>query len=401
MRMRCGGVITILLAMLFEAGIFPDGGSDFDIESAIEPTPSGVGEYVKSNFGLFADKYNELCDGPSLNASYVEFEREVYDITEGYYAYYLDFDGENGHALFGGDYSLLSFSVDGDLDYLRGNEEIVFSETEGFLFATEDGGYGKCGFQYAEGPSDEAYGAYKGAYGNDKDYFSGGIHDPDVYVKDRFGDGYECYSSKRLSGYENVMQRKYAKSSNEGNCTLSAMFGVVRYFRDQKGKLDIPLDEEDYDGKKNPKAYNEIKKAFQSYGYDNGSDFWCSLNMANAFNSAMNSFGYENSRRNSYAYMNLVWSFTDNCKRSTDIGYPSLWNCARGYYGSHSMVVIGYRQYRKECGWWIFKCNLYKNLMIVNDNWHSWDMYFDLDSYGYNLWSEGFGTFLTVRDYAF
>ena len=49
----------------------------------------------------------------------------------------------------------------------------------------------------------------------------------------------------------------------------------------------------------------------------------------------------------------------------------------------------------------IFSYHEYKDLMIINDNWYFQDMYFDLDSYGWNLWSEGFGTFLTIRDYAF
>ena len=188
---------------------------------------------------------------------------------------------------------------------------------------------------------------------------------------------------------------------NEGNCTLSAMYGVMRYFRNVKGKTNISLSDEYYDGRENPKAYNEIRKAFERYGYVDDGTFWCSANMGSAFNIAMNSFGYTNSWWNSYAYMNLVWTFTGNCKKHIDAGYPSLWNCARGYYGSHSTVVIGYKQYKKDCSWWFFSWCEYKNLMIINDNWNGSDYYFDLDSYGWNLGSEGFGTFLTVRDYVF
>ena len=50
---------------------------------------------------------------------------------------------------------------------------------------------------------------------------------------------------------------------------------------------------------------------------------------------------------------------------------------------------------------WIFSYHEYKDLMIINDNWYTQDMYFDSDSYVWNLWSEGFGTFLTIRDYVF
>ena len=33
----------------------------------------------------------------------------------------------------------------------------------------------------------------------------------------------------------------------------------------------------------------------------------------------------------------------------------------------------------------IFSYHEYKDLMIINDNWYFQDMYFDLDSYGWNL----------------
>ena len=49
----------------------------------------------------------------------------------------------------------------------------------------------------------------------------------------------------------------------------------------------------------------------------------------------------------------------------------------------------------------IFSYHEYKDLMIINDNWYPQDMCFGSDSYGWNLWSEGFGTFLIIRDYVF
>lgn len=402
MKLRSCNFMPILLAMLFETNSFTTKNSDNDIKSVIEPTSIGLATYVKNNFSLFIDKYNEQEIDNKLNASYIEFEKEIYNITNNYFAYYLDFDGANGYALFGNDYSLLSFSTNQDLDYLRTNDNVVFSETEGFLFVTENGDYGRFDYEYIDidEPTNEAYNNYPGTLNKGGNY-SGGIYDPDQYINGRFGGGFYCYNTKRLPNYINVMQDDYAR--REGNCTLSAMFGVMQYFRNQKGKYKISLDKEYYKNVKNPKAYNEIRKAFELFGYTDSSDFWCSFNMASAFNIAMNSFGYHYNWWNSFAYLDVVWSFTGNCKNNIDAGYPSLWNCARGYYGCHSTVVIGYKQYRRQKGWWIFKYFEYKNLMIINDNWQAdkRDMYFDLDSYGLDLWSEGFGTFLTVRDYAF
>ena len=63
-------------------------------------------------------------------------------------------------------------------------------------------------------------------------------------------------------------------------------------------------------------------------------------------------------------------------------------------------VVKVYDNYKNHKIWFI-KWKEYKNLMSLNDNWGSADIYFDLDAYGYNLWSEGFGTFVQVRNYTY
>ena len=76
-----------------------------------------------------------------------------------------------------------------------------------------------------------------------------------------------------------------------------------------------------------------------------------------------------------------------------------MWNTARGQYGAHSMVVKGYKRYYKNCSIWFIKWKEYKSLMTLNDNWNDGDMYFDLDAYGSNIFNEGFGTFLRVREY--
>jgi len=119
MIFQCGGIFAILLAMLSATGALDTTSDGMDIKKIIEPTSIGLATYVKDNFGLFVEKYNEQADDKTLNASSIEFEKEIYVVDSDYYAYYLDFDEENGYSLFGNDYSLLSFSADGDLPYVR------------------------------------------------------------------------------------------------------------------------------------------------------------------------------------------------------------------------------------------------------------------------------------------
>ncbi len=115
--------------------------------------------------------------------------------------------------------------------------------------------------------------------------------------------------------------------------------------------------------------------------------------MQNIYRNVMKNYGYSNFP----AQLILIWSFDSQVKKEIDLGYPTIWNTARGQYGAHSMVVIGYKRYYKQHKIWFIKWKEYKNLMILNDNWSTTETYFDLDAYGWNLFHEGFGTFLRVR----
>lgn len=112
----------------------------------------------------------------------------------------------------------------------------MFSEYDGFVYETESG-FARYDVTYAD---DEywktvKFGRYYAGQKTNLIEGSGNINDPDAYIRDRYGSGYILETSKRLLGYVNVRQDKYSyyrlNGQGEGNCTLSAMFGIMRYLR--------------------------------------------------------------------------------------------------------------------------------------------------------------------------
>ena len=351
-------------------------------------------------------EYNKNVDDESmiLNATYIEARKNVINVTNNTQAVYLDFNEDNGYAVIGNDYLMLDFATSGDLYFLRDKDKLLFSEFDGFVYKTENG-YARYHFEYPDEEYWENVGYekfYNGQYHGEGEG-SGFITNPTAYIKDRYGNGYSAMSPKVLSGYTNVYQNDYGNyvsstGYGEGNCTLSAMLGIMQYLRDCKSMSKIPnsnvsvnpVNDSFYTKLINqgytastvtvPSIYSTIREKAINYGYTASSNAWTSTNMANIYKDVMNEFGYSNNMANRYAWMILVWSFESQVKAEIDAGYPTMWNTARGQYGSHSMVVKGYQQFYKEHKIWFIKWKEYKNLMILNDNWKiptAGDRYFD------------------------
>ncbi|MDE5949938.1 MAG: C10 family peptidase, partial [Malacoplasma sp.] len=297
---------------------------------------------------------------------------------------------------------------------------------DGFVYETEFG-YARYDFKY---PSEKdlenvEFGGSFRKYNGQKKLGSGQIEKPNDYIKDRYGLGYRVNNEVILSGFQNVIQNDYSiywnrkTQTGEGNCALSSMFGVMRYFRDYKSTKKLPYGnivinpENDYfynsvirdyyinENIKNniPKIYARIRENAKKYGYTTEASILSSLNMANIFTNTMRDFGYKTKIFQKYANMVLFWSFWSQVKTEIDAGYPTIWNPIISQYGQpHSLVVKGYRQYYKEKSFWFFNWREYKNLMVVSDNWDKKDLYFDLTAFGK---FERLGVFLKVRNHAY
>ena len=410
LRCSCFSIIFLLISVLSFNGI--KSVTENDIGNYVAKDCESVSDFIEDNVTAFVSEFNSNTD-EKWCATTVESRKPVINVTDNTSAVYLDFDGDNGYAVVGNDYDFLDFSIKGDLEYLKDLDIILFSEYDGFVYQTEYG-FARFDVTYADEEywNNVAIGRY---YAGQKDYKgegSGFITEPDKYIKDRYGSDYTLETSKRLWGYADVKQNKYSiywkDDHGEGNCTLSAMFGIMRYMRDYKGMNQLPrtdtiikaendsfyrelLNQGYYvnESKKTvPSIYETIRNKSIYYGYQADSNFWISANMANIYNDVMDTYG-----------LVLTWSFESQVKKEIDAGYPTMWNTARGQYGAHSMVVKGYKRYYKDCSIWFIKWKEYKSLMTLNDNWNDGDMYFDLDAYGSNIFNEGFGTFLRVREY--
>ena len=421
LRLRsCGfSIIVLLVSVLNSAGIKE--ATEDNIKQYLKGDFNSVSDFIEDNFSTFVSKYNAFNENKWLAES-IEDRKPVINVTDNTSAVYLDFDGNNGYAVVGNDYNFLKFSQSGDLDYLKDLDVVLFSEYDGFVYETESG-FARYDVTYAD---DEywktvKFGRYYAGQKTNLKEGSGNISDPDAYIKDRYGSGFILETSKRLPGYVNVRQDNYSYyrlyGRGEGNCTLSAMFGIMRYLRDYKGMNKFPYIEIDrkhddsfyaelirrgykpVTNKKIEKLYATIRKVAINYGYTVESTFWTSLNMENIYKEVAYAYGYSMLTRK--ARLDLMWSFLTHVKMEIDLGYPVMWNTARGQYGAHSMVVNRYRSYYKVHQFWFIKWREYRNLMSINDNWNYTDYYFDLDAYFRNIFHECFGSFLKVRSFSF
>ena len=421
-------IIFILVAILNSMGNTEV--NETNIKNFILPDCISTADFIEDHFLRFVNEYNKVVDDENmlLNATYIEDRKNVTNITDNTKAVYLDFNDDNGYAVIGNDYKMLDFATSGDLYYLKEKDNLLFSEYDGFVYET-DYGYARYDFSYPEEDywNEVSYGRFYNGQYQGKGQGSGFIINPEDYITDRYGYGYLAMIPMKLYGNSNVYQKDYnfytsSDGSSEGNCTLSAMLGIMQYLRDYKSMNLIPrgmvkinpkndsfynsLKSQQFTDRENdvPKIYATIRQKEINYGYTHKSTPWTSINMANVYMDVMKEFGYTTNIYKRYARLELVWSFESHVKREIDAGFPIMWNTGRGQYGSHSMVVKGYQQFFKEYRIWFIKWRDYKNLMILNDNWRdpgAGDRYFDLDAYGRNLINEGFGTFLRVRNYTF
>lgn len=303
LMLRCNSfsIVLLLVAILSSTGVKDV--TETNIEDYLEKDCESVSDFIESNFSTFVSKYNEATED-EWKASSVECRKPVINVTNNTSAVYLDFDVDNGYAVVGNDYDFLDFSQSGDLEYLKDLEVVLFSEYDGFVYETKNG-FARYDVTYADEEywNDVELGRYYTGQKQDKGEGAGRITNPDAYIKDRYGSGFSLETNKRLTGYKNVTQNSYNNytkdGKGEGNCTLSAMLGIMQYLRDYKGMSKLPS---------TTIAIDPTKDSF-------------------------------------------------------------------------------YKEY--------------KNLMSLNDNWDSADIYFDLDAYADNLWNEAFGTFVQVRNYTY
>ena len=210
--------------------------------------------------------------------------------------------------------------------------------------------------------------------GTDSDaYGYGGIKNPKSYLEDRYGKTMNLSNSGRtLSVNSSTMSSVSGK--NENNCSLVAIAKVLKYWRDYRGKSNIPNSINT--------IYNDVERFAKNYGYNknDGTDFW---DIYDICNDVISNYGYQ-----PYCDGIYVWSFEDEVKSHIDSNEPVIMNIARGYYGNHSVTVVGYCIYKKGSKEY--------PMVRVSDGWQGSYRYIDYNDFAHNLISSGFGSFNTV-----
>lgn len=370
-----------------------------DVKNYIDPNPISTSEYIEKNLNKFVTEFNKVSS-EEWNATYIENKIKVIDTIDKIEYVFLDFDSSNGYALVGYNYSFLEFSIDDQLDYLDGLDICYWNKYDGFVYEYE----GKfLSFENKFLSEDELNSISYNYNGQESDARKfEGITNISSYLSDRYGGSWSLDSNKKISNYVDVVQNDYG--FYEGNCTLSAFYGIFRHLNNYKNMgLSNDNTSYSYNGKtKNiPIIYEKLynKACNYSYSHENGSNAWTSTTMARWGNEAINELK-KCSWWQSYCYMYITWSFSSEVKSNIDLGYPVMWNQANGKYGGHSMVVKGYEIWSKTTGWWIFKYTETKRFLAINNNWNrNYTNYLDFDSYS-SLFDGGtFGTFVVCREY--
>lgn len=87
-------------------------------------------DFIANNLDDLSEEYYKYS-GEVFNANSIEYDSIGYIMTKNEYVSYIDFDGNNGYMVISPEYELYEFEVEGDLDHLRNDEIIYYSEYKG------------------------------------------------------------------------------------------------------------------------------------------------------------------------------------------------------------------------------------------------------------------------------
>lgn len=256
LRSSAIGLIPLLINILLDSGIV--GVNESNVERYVRNSPRNVAPFIMDNFDKFVNEYNKSFDDV-WKATYVD---DVFDITidiidDVYQGVFLDFDDDNGYAVVGNDYTFLDFSSSGKSPY-KGieSDSFYYSTLSGYLYLNGDE-YVNVNDEYASDDHlDELnYETYAGQ--KDKETGCGHIEDTDLYVKDRYGDGWTLSKEKSLDMaigkythqfdlscyyYNELVGNRIIPYYSEGNCWMVSAYNILQSIADAKGSYKKTID---------------------------------------------------------------------------------------------------------------------------------------------------------------
>ena len=229
--------------------------------------------FVKNDLESIVNGYNRVFDS-DWAASEIEYTSTVYILDADAYGIYVDLDGDNGYFVMSTDYELFGIQTRGDLDYLRGIDNLYYHSDDGFMYIDGSGRYQ----QFRQALRQE-YTQVESLYNTaiphsaedengDSTIYEGqasagdGKIDPDKieqYVNERYSgygltarninlskktedsEAFEYTTQNDLSYYLKLYNNS-EETGTENNCHLTAMYNLLRDWAKRK-HINVPYSE--------------------------------------------------------------------------------------------------------------------------------------------------------------
>ena len=358
-------------------------------------------EYVLDNPDILIENlgfssYGTWNEGNKVNYDYI-LPIELYaDPTDPKQAYFIDIVGENGYLIVDAENNLYQYQVSGDYPQLLDAENVFFSPYDGLVYKYKGKQHMVTGSMQIILPQRERLSAYVGQ----RSPGDGDIYQPQSYVADRYGAGYEVVYAYSLRNFTYATQGdtsiyfRGSGSRSEGNCTLTAMYNALNYvsFTNLGGSMPTSRNITQVDAKKDafyakyssdrtyvivtpkvlPELYANIRAyAISAHGYE--VEALTQLEVEDVMNHMLTEYGSTLKAKNYYSA-----SYYQQVLQPVSHDLPVLNNVTKSStYGSHSMVVTGYQVYASCTDIGDLHLLNYLLMLQVADGWSSDARYYD------------------------
>ena len=371
--------------------------------------------FFEDNILEFKTKYNQKTEDEEeyLSINYVEGYTLIFNQDYNKYCIYLDFDNDNGYLLTGFDFNIYLIENCGDLSYLKNVNFAYYNSIDGFVYK-EDGSYRK---YIPNSHSNIEYGA-AGQAGDNDSY----ICDIDAYMNDRYpsytfvteevGADHldyfplrQSHTSYYIKHISNNGGSTYYRIGTETNCVIHASYGMMEANRVNYVLPIIPSRNDVVD------VYSTIESDpfYRTYGTGFGGlgiDYYWTINdrfcleempviykqlrdyfVANCGYTPVTGLTIRDAEEaieyvaSLYGYGSFDLFYSEafaSLKIALNNEVPALVGVQNSIdYEDHMMVLLGYREYTYETGWWIFKETKTAYFFLVDDGHSGTTFFFD------------------------
>ena len=425
-KVRCSfvGLFSLLSIILAQNGI------ETSMELSLSDNPYEVKIFIEKNFDKFSEEVNKYS-GQKWKAKKIDavLPITIVDLGEKKKGILLDFDNDNGYAVLGDEFIFYDFELSGDSpydgivsdDYYFNDGKYYYGngQTPVNMFENYDKNY-LCG-ETEDGHVDSKSGC-------------GEITNVDKYLNYHYGSDYTLVRENRLDMHgktqgklsiysHNKIENNQKHAYTEANCWAVSAFNALQYL--QKTELpNLPKESNEviynpavseprifddyYETIVNQNSTITYRNTTSLLTYGNGqrcfeyeailnkripklwadirkycNDKWAKINEGMLIETSKiievigNKYGYNLDAVEHYNWQYYMYDgFAE-----IDKGIPLIWSTSSGTYGSHTMVVCGYKCFQKTTGWWIFQSVDTKVFYELCDGWNDYPTYFDMSGH--------------------